>query len=132
MITIQKKEKKVVPVNVNYDDITAFGKQILIVGNNHLNKIRKNKLNNPLPKQNVLCVKSFSGVKIQDLKHYLTNNMSYNNLDTNASILAENKKVEKKCIYDLQEVVISSVFVKESIRISSLIGKVNDELSTTN
>ena len=58
--------------------------------------------------------------------------MSYNNLDTNASILAENKKVEKKCIYDLQEVVISSVFVKESIRISSLIGKVNDELSTTN
>ena len=88
-------------------------------------------------------MKSFSGAKIQDLKHYVTlnlehekpdiavihlgsNNTSYKNLDIDASILAGNIiKIEKKCIdYGADEVVISSVFVKESIRISSLIRKV--------
>ena len=59
--------------------------------------------------------------------------MSYNNLDIDASILAENIKIGKKCIdYGVEQVIIFSVFVKESIRISSLIRKVNNELSTTN
>ena len=60
--------------------------------------------------------------------------MSYNNLDIDASILAENIiKIGKKFIdYGAEEVVVSSVFVKESIRFSSLIRKVNDELLTTN
>ena len=48
-------------------------------------------------------------------------------------ILAENIKIGKKYIdYGAEEVVISSVFVKESIRLSSFIRKVNNELSTTN
>ena len=60
--------------------------------------------------------------------------MLYNNLDIDASILAENiVKIGKKCIdYGVEKVLISSVFVKENIRLSSLIKKVNDELSTTN
>ena len=60
--------------------------------------------------------------------------MSYNNLDIDASILSENiTKTGKKCIdYGAEEVVISSVFVKESIRLGSLVRQVNDELSTTN
>ena len=43
-----------------------------------------------------------------------SNNMSYNNLDIDASIFAENiTKIEKKCIdYGAEEVAISSVFVK--------------------
>ena len=55
-------------------------------------------------------------------------------MDIDASILAENIiKIGKNCIdYGVEEVVISSVFVKESIRINSLIRKVNDKLSTTN
>ena len=74
--------------------------------------------------------------KDASLKHYVTphlehykpdiavirmgsNNMSYNNLDIDTSILGENViKIKKKCIdYGVEEVVISSVFVKESIRI---------------
>ena len=125
-----------------------LGKKILIVGDSNLKKIKGNKLNNSFSK--VKCItKSFSGAKIQDLKHYVTpqleiekpdvavihirsNNMSYNNLD--ASILAENiLKIGKKYIdYGVEAVVISSVFVKESIRLSSLIIKIDDELSTTN
>ena len=96
-------------------------------------------------------MKSFSGTKIQDLKYFVTphlehvkpdiavihigsGNMSYNNLDINVSILTTNIiKIRKKCIdYGAEEVVISSVFVKESIRLSSIIRKVNDELSATN
>ena len=90
-------------------------------------------------------MKSFSAAKIQDLEHYETphlehdkpdiavihigsNNVSFRNLDTDALILAENViKIGNKCIYyDLEEVVISSILVKESVRLSSLIGKVND------
>ena len=60
--------------------------------------------------------------------------MSYNNLDIDASILAENIiKIGTNFIdYGAEEVVVSSVFVKGSIRFSSLIRKVNDELLTTN
>ena len=86
----------------------------------------------------------------QDLKHYVrphfehynpdiavtdigSNNMSYNNLDIDASKLAENIKIGKKCIYyGVEEVIISSVFVKESIRIYSLIRIVNDENNKLN
>ena len=92
-------------------------------------------------------MKSFSGAKIQDLEYYVTphlehdkpdiavihtgsNKVSYNNLDIDASILAENIiKIWKECIdYGVEEVVISSVFVKKSSRLSSFIRKVNDEL----
>ena len=95
-------------------------------------------------------MKSFSGAKTQDLKHFATphfehekqnfpvihigsNNLSYNNADIDPSILAKNIKIGKKCIdYGAEEVVISSVFVKDGIRLSSHIKKVNDELSATN
>ena len=96
-------------------------------------------------------MKSFSGANIQNLKHYVAphlehekpdiavihtgnNTKSYNNLDIDASILAENIiKIGKKYIdYGAEEMVISAVFVKESIRLSTLIRKVNDELSTAN
>ena len=74
-------------------------------------------------------MKSFSSLKIQDLKHYVSpylehnkldiavihigsNNVLYNNLDIDASILGENIiKIGKKCIdYGVEEVVISSFF----------------------
>ena len=72
-------------------------------------------------------MKLASGAKIEDLKHVTphlehgkpdiavihigSNNMSYNNLDIDASMLAENMKIGKKWIdYGAEEVVISSVF----------------------
>ena len=74
-------------------------------------------------------MKSFSEARIKDLKNYVTphlendkpdiavihirsNNVSYNNLDIDASILTENIiKIGKKYIdYGVEKVVTSSVF----------------------
>ena len=62
--------------------------------------------------------------------HVGSNNVSYKNLDIDVSILVESIiKIGNKCIdYGVEEVVISSIFVTESIRLTSLIRKVNDEL----
>ena len=87
-------------------------------------------------------MKLVSGTKIQDLKHYITlllehgnpdiavihigsNNLSYNNLDIDASMLAENIiKIGKKCIdYGVEEVVISFVFWKRVLYIVPLLEK---------
>ena len=86
--------------------------------------------------------KIVSGTKIQDLKHYVTphlehgkpdiaiihigsNSVSYNNLDIDASMLAENIiKIGKKCIdYGVEEVVISSVFWKKVLHLVPLLEK---------
>ena len=75
---------------------------MLFVGDSHLSR---NKLNNYFRKAKYV-MKSFSGTKIQDLQNYVPphlqhdkpdiavihierNNVTYNNLDTDASILAE-------------------------------------------
>ena len=62
--------------------------------------------------------------------HVGSNNVSYKNLDIDVSILVESIiKIGNKCIdYGVEEVVISSIFVTESIRLTSLIRKVKDEL----
>ena len=62
--------------------------------------------------------------------HVGSNNVSYKNVDIDVSILVESIiKIGNKCIdYGVEEVVISSIFVTESIRLTSLIRKVNDEL----
>ena len=105
-----------------------LGKKILIVGDSHSKTIERNKLNNSF--SNAKCIlKLVSGIKMQDLKRYVTphlkhgkpdiaiihigsNNVSYNNLDIDASMFAENIiKIGNKCIdYGLEEVIISSVF----------------------
>ena len=81
----------------------------LIVGDSHLKRIKRNKLNNSSKKAKCV-IKSFTGVKIQDLEHYVTphsehnkphttvihiasSNVSYNNLDIDASIFAQNIKI---------------------------------------
>ena len=96
----------------------------------------------------------FSGAKIEDLEHYIipklkqqqpdiavihvgSNNVSYKRLDTDARLFAENiVEIGKKYVeYGVEHVFISSIFVKESIRLSSLIRRINDilcELGSTN
>ena len=69
-------------------------------------------------------MKSLREAKIQDLEHYVTphlehdkpdSNMSYNNLDMDASILSENLKNigNKFIVYGVEEMAISSIFVKK-------------------
>ena len=98
-------------------------------------------------------VKPFSGAKIEDLEHYIipnlkqqqpdiavihvgSNNFSHKSLNTDARLFAENiVEIGKKYVeYGVKHVVIS-IFVKESIRLSSLIRRINDalcELCSTN
>ena len=87
-------------------------------------------------------MKLVSGAKIQDLKHYVTshlehgkpdiavihtgsNNVSYNNLDIDASMLAENIiKIEKKWIdCGVEEVVIFFAFWKKVLDLVPLLEK---------
>ena len=71
------------------------------------------------------------------LDHVGSNNASYKSLDTDACLFAKNiVEIGKKCVrYGIEQVVISSIFVKESIRLSSLIRRIDDvlcELCLTN
>lgn len=78
---------------------------MLIIGDSHLKKTKRNKLHNSFRKAKCI-VKSFSRGNIQDLEHYATthlendkkeiavihigsNNASYKYLDIDASMLAE-------------------------------------------
>ena len=79
-----------------------LGVKILIVGDSHSKKIKRNKLNNSFSEAKCI-MKLVSGARIQGSKHYVTphlehgkpgiavihggsNNVSYNNLDINASM----------------------------------------------
>ena len=147
------RNKKVVPGNRSYAETASYGKKILVIGDSHVNRINRRKLNYSF-KRAQCVVKPFSGAKIEDLEHYMipnlkqqqpdiavihvgSNNVSYKSLDTDARLLAENiVEIGKKCVeYGVEHVVISSIFVKESIRLSSLIRRINDvlcELCSTN
>ena len=138
--------KKVVPGNRSYAETSTYGRKILFIGDSHINRINKNRLNQSFQKAKCI-VKPFSGAKIEDLTHYIipnlqqqkpdivvihvgSNNAAYNKLHFDPRLLAENIiKIGKTCIeYGVEDVVISGIFVKESIRLSSFIRKVNDEL----
>ena len=68
---MENRKKIIETGNRNYADITAFGKKILIAGDSHLRKIKRNKLSNSFRKAKCI-MKSFSGAKMQDLQHYVT------------------------------------------------------------
>ena len=138
--------KKVVPGNRLYAETTAYGKKILFTGDSHLKRIQRNRLSKSF--QRAKCIlKPFGGAKIEDMEHYIipnleqnkpdvvvihvgSNNISYNKLNVDPSVLAEKIiNIGNNCIkYGVEDVVISSIFVKESVELSAYIRKVNDEL----
>ena len=143
-----RRRTRVVPGQRTYGEATSYGKKVLFVGDSHLRRINRIRLNKSF-KNAKAVIKSFSGAKVQDLQHYVippleeekpdvavihigSNNASYNRLDVDPAVIAGNIiEVGKKCIeYGVQDVVVSSVFVKNSIKLSAFIRKVNDELRT--
>lgn len=141
-----QKRKAVIPGQRTYAEVTSYGKKVLFVGDSHLRRINKKRLNYSF--ENAKCViKSFSGAKIQDLQHYIipplkeekpdiavihigSNNVTYNNLDNDPTVVAENIiKIGQSCIeYGVKDIVISSIFIKNSLKLSAFIRKINDEL----
>ena len=121
-------------------------KKVLFLGDSHLRRINKNRLNNSF--KNAKCViKSFSGAKIDDLQHYAippleqekpdiavihvgSNNVTYDNLGDDPNVIAEKIiQIGQRCIeYGVKDVIISSIFVKHSLKLSAFIRKINDEL----
>ena len=59
---------------------------MLIIGDSHLNKIKKDKRNNSFSKAKCI-IKSFIGAKIQDLKHSLTPHSEHYKPDTFSSLV---------------------------------------------
>ena len=125
-------------------------KNILIIGDSHVRHINRYKLQNSFP-QSKTYVKSFSGATTQDLHHYIlpslkkddkpdiitihigSNNIRHNNIEEfDAQQLANSIiNIGKICKnHGVMEVVISSIFVKNNIKLSKVIGKVNEFLSS--
>ena len=135
-----QKRKAVIPGQRTYAETTSYGKK------DHLTRINKNRLNNSF--KNAKCViKSFSGAKIDDLQHYAippleqekpdiavihvgSNNVTYDNLGDDPNVIAEKIiQIGQICIeYGVKDVIISSIFVKHSLKLSAFIRKINDEL----
>ena len=125
-------------------------KKLLIIEDSHVRRINKYKLQNSFPDSKTY-VKSFSGATTQDLHHYIlpslkkddkpdivtihigSNNVRHNNIEEfDAQQLANSIiNIGKICkSHGVMEVVISSIFVKYNIKLSKVIGKVNEFLST--
>ena len=141
-----QKRKAVIPGQRTYAETTSYGKKVLFLGDSHLRRINKNRLNNSF--KNAKCViKSFSGAKIDDLQHYSipplekekpdidvihvgSNNVTYDNLGDDPNVIAEKIiQIGQRCIaYGVKDVIISSIFVKHSLKLSAFIRKINDEL----
>ena len=129
-----QKRKAVIPGQRTYAETTSYGKKVLFLGDSHLRRINKNRLNNSF--KNAKCViKSFSGAKIDDLHyaippleqekpdiaviHVGSNNVTYDNLGDDPNVIAEKIiQIGQRCIeYGVKDVIISSIFVKHSLKL---------------
>lgn len=140
------KRKLVVPGQRSYAETVSYGKKVLIIGDSHVRRINRHRINESF--DHAKCIlKSFSGARIQDLEHYIvphlsdekpdiavihigSNNVTYNSLENNATDVAESIiQIGQKCAnYGVKDVVISSIFIKESQKLGAFIRKINDEL----
>ena len=66
-----QKRIAVVPGNRTYADTTSYDKKILFIGDSHIKRVKRHRLNNSF-KQGKYLMKFFIGTKIQDLEHYVT------------------------------------------------------------
>ena len=74
------KKKQIRSGMRTYADSTKFGKKILITGDSHLKRIKRNKLKNSF--KNTKCImKTFGGAKTEELEHYKTPHLEYEKLD---------------------------------------------------
>ena len=151
---IQESNKiPIVPGNRTYSSATKYGKKILIIGDSHLKKIRRNIFNDSL----INCkshIKPFGGAKTEHMKYYIipnlkefkpdivvvnigSNDINFQNLQIDLNKLSnEIINIGLNCFrYGVREVIISSILVKKSVRLSAMIRRVNDllkELCETN
>ena len=120
------------------------GKKILIIEYRHIQRVQRDKLQNSFDNAKSF-VRYFSGAKMEDLHHYIIPallkekpdtvaiHMGPNNItqrifeDFNADKLADEiTDIGKMCTqYGVKDVIFSSIFVKNNIKLGKMINQVN-------
>ena len=139
--------KKVVPGHRSYASVTRYGKKVCIVGDSHLKRLKKKVFNTSInhAKTYISC---FSGANSKRLEYYVSptldedkpdvvvihvgsNDVNHENFDRiNVTEISERIiNIGKQCLYyGVKEVLISSIFPKKQIKLTSIIREINDIL----
>ena len=131
------------PGNSNYASITKNGRKILVVGDNHIKRIRRNDFNKEL-KNGKAFVRCFSGCTSKQLNNYIIpslvddkpaaviihvgtnevlNKLNHEDIARNIISIALNCR---KC--GVNDIAISSVLIKKNPNLNALVRRVNDLL----
>ena len=132
-----------VPGNSYYASIIKNGRKVLVVGDSHIKRIRRNDCNKELKNRKAIF-RSFSGASTNQLDHYILLPLVDNKPDaviihvvTNDTLTnANHEEIARNIIkiglncknYGVNDVVISSVLVKKNPNLNALIRRVNDLL----
>ena len=137
----------IVPGNRSYAETTKYGKKVIVFGDSHLARINRKLFNDSLQH----CrsrLKYFSGAKTKDLEHYVTptlneeepdivvihigsNDIDFRKLRQNTveNIGNDIINIGKKCReFGVSKVIISSVLVKNNMKLTKFIRQLNDIL----
>ena len=142
-----RKNQRVVPGNKTYSSARKYAKKIVVIGDSHLKRIKRNLFNNSFDNAKSF-IKPFGGAKTEHMKHYVIpsltepkpdiivihvggNDINYKNkVNINVNELADNIISLVMICRDIgvPDVVISEVLPKKSIVVTAIIRKVNDRV----
>ena len=133
---IQTFKPITVPGNSSYANMTKMGKKVIIVGDSHVRRIRRDNFNKEL-RRGKTYFKSFSGANAKQLQHYIlptltddkpdaiiihagTNDVLKNN--QNEEEIAQNiMKIAESCMSaGINYIFVSSALVNENPRLTAL------------
>ena len=145
--TPAQQRKRIIPGNRTYSSATKYGKKVLLIGDSHVRSIKRAIFDNSLINAKSY-IDSHKGLTTNKLEYYImpalieqqpdiaiinigSNDINFSNLNVDINQLAAKIiNIGKKCYeYGVQEVIISSVLIKRSIRLSAMIRQLNDILS---
>ena len=139
----KEQRKRVVPGNRTYSDVVQYGKKIVIFGDSHMKTVNRSKLNFNI--NGKAQIKFFRGVNSEQLEYYViptvikekpdsvvivvgSNDVNFDNVKySNPRIIAEKiLKVAEKCKeLGVDDVTISSVFIKRNLTLGKFIRNLN-------
>ena len=142
-----RQNPRVVPGNRTYASATKYGKKVMVLGDSHTKRIKRNLFNNSFDNAKTY-IKSFSGARTNDMKHYAIPSLNDQNPDIVVIHIGGNdithKNKETVIVEDLAKdiidlgnlcresgvpnVLISEILPKRSIILTKIIRKVNDRL----
>ena len=139
----------IVPGNRSFASATKYGKKVVVFGDSHIGRVNRKLFSNSL-RNCTSRLKFFSGAKSKDLDHYVTptlneekpdivvihvgsNDIDFRHLRNNTveDIGRTIINIGKKCRESgVSKVIISSVLIKNNIKLSKFIRQLNDILKS--